>query len=105
MNRIKLAIGAGAVSLLVIGCQSEQTTQGGVVGVDRRQPMTSLVSAKEIEQQASQEYSQLTAQAQKKGVLNQNPQHVQRVRTTVQRLIPHVTAFRPDALNWKWETN
>jgi Zn-dependent protease with chaperone function len=45
------------------------------------------------------------AQAQKKGLLNQNPQHVQRVRTTAQRLIPHVVVFRPDGLNWKWETN
>ena len=105
MNRIRTAVAAGALSVLALGCQSEQTTQGGVVGVDRKQPMTSLVSAKEIEQQASQEYSQLMAQAQKKGLLNQNPEQVQRVRTTAQRLIPHVSAFRPDALNWKWEAN
>jgi predicted Zn-dependent protease len=105
MRRIRAAIAAGAFTVLVVGCQSEQTTQGGVVGVDRKQPMTSLVSAKEVEQQASQEYSQIMAQAQKKGLLNQNPQHVQRVRTTAQRLIPHVVVFRPDAPNWKWETN
>jgi predicted Zn-dependent protease len=105
MNRIRVAVAAGALSVLVAGCQSEQTTQGGVVGVDRKQPMTSLVSAKEVEQQASQEYSQILVQAQKKGLLNQNPQHVQRVRATAQRLIPHVVVFRPDAPNWKWETN
>jgi predicted Zn-dependent protease len=105
MSRITVAVAAGALALLAAGCQSEQTTQGGVVGVDRKQPMTSLVSAKEVEQQASQEYAQMMAQAQKKGLLNQNPEYVQRVRTTAQRLIPHVSAFRPDAVNWKWETN
>lgn len=106
MTSVKLAVSVAALSALIAaGCQSVQTTQGGVVGVDRKQSMTSLVSEKEVEQQATQEYSQMMAEAQKKGLLNQNPQYVQRVRTTAQRLIPHVNAFRPDALNWKWETN
>ena len=52
MNRIRAAVAAAALSVLGVGCQSEQTTQGGVVGVDRKQSMTSLVSAKEVEQQA-----------------------------------------------------
>ena len=98
MNPVKVAVSVAALSVLAaVGCQSVQTTEGGVVGVDRKQSMTSLVSAKEIEQQAAQEYGQLMAQAQKKGLLNQNPQHVQRVRAAAQRLIPHVTVFRPDA--------
>jgi predicted Zn-dependent protease len=67
--------------------------------------MASFVSAKEVEQQAAQENAQLMAEAQKKGLLNQNPQHVQRVRATAQRLIPHVKVFRPDGLAWKWEAN
>jgi predicted Zn-dependent protease len=106
MNPVKVAVSVAALSVLtVVGCQSVETTEGGVVGVDRKQSMTSLVSAKEIEQQAAQEYGQLMAQAQKKGLLNQNPQHVQRVRTAAQRLIPHVKVFRPDAGTWKWEAN
>ena len=106
MNPVKVAVSVAALSILsVVGCQSVETTEGGVVGVDRKQSMTSLVSAKEIEQQAAQEYGQLMAQAQKKGLLNQNPQHVQRVRTAAQRLIPHVRVFRPDAGTWKWEAN
>jgi predicted Zn-dependent protease len=106
MSRVRLAASVAALSVLSLaGCQSVQTTHGGVVGVERKQQMTSLVSSKEIEQQASQEYAQLMEQARKKGLLNQNAQYVQRVRTVAQRLIPHVTTFRPDALNWKWETN
>jgi predicted Zn-dependent protease len=103
---MKVRAAAAVVSVLaVVGCQSVETTEGGVVGVDRRQSMTSLVSAKEIEQQAAQEYGQLMAQAQKKGVLNQNPQQLQRVRAAAQRLIPHTRVFRPDATAWKWEAN
>jgi predicted Zn-dependent protease len=106
MNPVRLAGAVAALSVLAaVGCQSVQTTEAGVVGVERKQQMTSLVSAGEVEQQAAQEYSQMMAEAQKKGLLNQNPQYVQRVRTTAQRLIPHVNAFRQDALKWKWETN
>jgi hypothetical protein len=60
------------VSLLsVASCQTVQTTQGGEVGVNRKQTMTSLIS-KEIEQQR-QQYAQLMAQAKQKELLNQNP--------------------------------
>jgi len=106
MNPIKVAGPVAALAVLAaLGCQSEQTTQGGAVGVERKQSMSSLVSEKEVEQQATQEYAQLMVQAQKKGLLNSNPQYVQRVRAAAQRLIPHTKVFRPDALQWKWETN
>ena len=91
--------------LALVGCQSVETTEGGVVGVERKQQMSSLVSEQEIEQQAAQEYSQLMAQAQQKGLLNQNQQYLARVRTVAQRLIPHTKVFRPDATTWKWEAN
>ena len=106
MNPMKVAMAVAALSVLAaVGCQSVQTTQGGVVGVDRKQSMTSLVSEKEVEQQATQEYTQLMVQAQQKGLLNRNPQEVQRVRAVAQRLIPQTTVFRPDATQWKWEVN
>jgi predicted Zn-dependent protease len=97
---------AMVVSLVsVASCQTVQTTQGGEVGVNRKQTMTSMISSKEIEQQASEQYAQLLAQAKQKGLLNQNPQQVQRVRTVAARLIPQVAAFRSDAVAWKWEVN
>jgi len=94
-----------SIPLAVASCTSVQTTQGGEVGINRKQSMTTLVSEEQVEKQATQEYAQLMAQAQKKGVLNQNPQQVQRVRAVATRLIPQVAVFRPDAVKWKWEVN
>jgi predicted Zn-dependent protease len=94
-----------AASLLLTACQSEQTTRSGEIGVDRKQSMTTLVSSKEVDQQASQEYAQVLAGARKKGLLNQDPQQVQRVRAIAARLIPQVAVFRDDAPKWKWEVN
>jgi predicted Zn-dependent protease len=92
-----------ATMLALVGCETVQTTQSGVVGVDRTQRMA--VSSQEIDQAAGKEYSQLMAEARKKGVLNQNQTLVNRVRAVANRLIPQVTAFRPDAQKWNWETN
>jgi len=94
-----------AASLLLTACQSEQTTRSGEIGVDRKQSMTTLVSSREVERQASQEYAQVLAGAGKKGLLNQDPQQVQRVRAIAARLIPQVSVFRDDAPKWKWEVN
>jgi predicted Zn-dependent protease len=91
--------------VLLTACQKVQTTRSGEIGVDRKQAMTTLVSSKEVEQQASQEYAQVLAAARKKGLLNQDPQQVQRVRAVAARLTPQVAVFRDDAPNWKWEVN
>jgi predicted Zn-dependent protease len=99
------ALSVLATAVMLAACQTVQTTQGGEVGVDRKQTMTSLVTSEQIERQAAQEYAQVLAQAQKKGMLNQNPQQVQRVRAIAARLVPQVAVFRKDAVNWKWEAN
>lgn len=94
---------AFALSLTLAACETVSTTQPGTVGVSRQQTM--LVSEKEIEQTAAGEYRKIIAQAQQKGVLDRNPQHVQRVRAVANRLTPHTAAFRPDAPRWAWETH
>ncbi|MGE5523772.1 MAG: M48 family metallopeptidase [Rhodospirillaceae bacterium] len=91
------------VALGVAGCETVQTTQAGVVGVERKQAM--LVSSAEINQAAAQEYQKVLAQARQQGRLNRNPQQVQRVRAITQRLIPNTAAFRNDAPGWQWEAN
>src|SRR4030095_11635593 len=108
MKSITLNVSAAfalLVSCVLGACTTVQTTQGGEVGVNRKQTMTSLITTEEIEKQAAQEYAQVMAQAQKKGLLNHNPQQVQRVRAVAARLIPQVGVFRPDAVKWKWEVN
>jgi predicted Zn-dependent protease len=84
-------------------CETVQTTQGGVVGVERQQRMA--ISAGEIEQAATRQYADLMKEAQQKGLLNRNPAQVNRVRAIAARLIQNVAVFRPDAPRWHWETN
>lgn len=93
-----------AASLVTVAaCETVQTTQGGVVGVDRPQRMA--VSSAEVTQAAAQEYSQMMAGEQKKGELDRDPAQVQRIRTIASRLIQQTPAFRPDAATWAWETH
>lgn len=85
------------------GCQTVKTTQAGVVGVKREQRMA--VSEAALESAAGKQYSQLMAQAAKQGKLNADPAQYARVKEIAERLIPQTKAFRPDAVNWKWEVN
>jgi len=92
-----------AALVSVVACESVQTTQGGAVGVDRRQQM--LVSSAEIDAAAAKEYTQVLAEAKQKNLLNRNAAQTQRVRNIANRLIPQTGVFRPDALKWQWEIN
>lgn len=92
-----------AVALLLGACESVQTTQPGVIGVERKQIM--MVSQQEVDQGAQVAYQQELDKARKQGALNQNKQQYQRVQTIAQRLIAHVGVFRPDAAQWPWEVN
>lgn len=96
-----LLIGVTALSLGA--CETVQTTQGGVVGVDRQQRMA--VSADQIEDMADKQYEQVIAEAKKQGKLNTNAAQTERVRNIAKRLIATTSAFRPDASKWNWEIN
>src|SRR5687768_2474473 len=104
MNVLLRAVPIAALTLLA-ACETVQTTDAGAVGVTRKQQVSSVVSAKEIEAAADKQYDEMMAEAQKKGLLNRNPQQVQRVRAIAQRLIPQTRVFRQDAPNWAWEVN
>lgn len=99
----KKGLCVAVAGLALVACETVQTTRSGVVGVDREQRMA--VSAESIEQASRQQYAQVIAAAQKKGVLNENPAQVNRVRTISNRIIQQVPAFRPDAARWNWEVN
>ncbi|HEU0199360.1 MAG TPA: M48 family metallopeptidase [Burkholderiaceae bacterium] len=96
---------AFSLSLAIVGCQTVQTTRGGVVGVDRPQRMSTLVSPQEVAAAATEQYQQIAAAAAKKGALNPDAGQTERVRAIAQRLIPHTAVFRDDAPRWKWEVN
>jgi predicted Zn-dependent protease len=102
MSHRKLLITLGAAAL-VAGCQSVETTQPGVVGVDRHQRM--LVSSEQMNAGAAKAYADLLAQAKAKNALDTDAQQVQRVQAIVKRLIPATAVFRKDAPSWKWEAH
>lgn len=100
----QIFVAAGLAGLFALtACETVQTTQGGVVGVNREQRMA--VSAEALEQAATRQYAELIAEERRKGTLNRNPAQVERVRTIVNRIIPQTTVFRPDARTWNWEAN
>ena len=92
-------------SALVVACSSVQTTDSGVIGIEREQRMSSLVSEAELEQGAVQAYTQILSEANTNGVLNTDPRMTTRVRAIANRLIPQVGVFREDALAWDWQVN
>jgi predicted Zn-dependent protease len=102
MNRTFFIAAAASASLLS-GCETVDTTKEGTVGVDRQQRM--MVSSAEVQAGAQKAYSQMMAEAQKKGVLDRDAGQVQRVRSIVNRLVPQTTTFRPDAQKWPWEVH
>lgn len=96
-------LAALVASLSIAACQTVRTTKAGVVGVDREQKMA--ISAETMQESASKQYSQLMAEARKKGALNPDPQQYARVKRIAEELIAEVPAFRPDARDWNWEVN
>ncbi|MGF1643143.1 MAG: M48 family metallopeptidase [Thiotrichales bacterium] len=89
----------------IVGCQSVQTTQGGSIGLDRKQLMSSLISSEQMSQASIQAYRETLSESKQEGKLNQNAAMTQRVRGIAQRLVPHTAVFRPDAPKWQWEVN
>lgn len=100
-----LKIAAVSLSLLVAGCQSVSTTSSGAVGVDRSQRMFNMLSEQEVNNMSAQAYQGILDKARKDKVLNTHPAQIRRLRTIGNRLIPHVSVFRPDARHWRWEIN
>ena len=103
-------MGWGVISLVsmlvaVGGCASVQTTQGGVVGVERLQSFSTLLSPRRMEQGASRAYQKIIAEARTKGTLDRDPEQTQRVQRIAKRIIPTTSVFRPDAPSWKWEVH
>ncbi|HEX6266462.1 MAG TPA: M48 family metallopeptidase, partial [Burkholderiales bacterium] len=103
MTRIFAIAALCCGALLAAGCQTVETTKAGTVGVDREQRM--MVSSEEVDASSKKQYSQMMAEAQKKGLLDRNAAQVQRVQAITRKLAAQVGAFRPDAAKWPWEVH
>lgn len=93
------------LSVLLVACTSVQTTQPGAVGVSRKQTMSTMVSAEDIDKSAAQDYNAELARARAAGILNTDSAQTVRVRKIAARLINQTPAFRPDAKDWPWTIN
>lgn len=98
-KQIVLLVG---IVIFFAGCLAS-STNSGAVGADRSQLM--IVSSEKMRSQAAKSYREVIEKAKKQNALNVNKKQTQRVRGIAKRLIPHVSVFRQDALNWKWEVN
>jgi predicted Zn-dependent protease len=94
-----------AAGITVAGCSTVQTTEGGAIGIDRTQRMSSLVSEEELDAGAKKAYLEVLTKEKSEGDLNADPKMTARVRAIAQRLIPQTGAFRADAPKWQWEVN
>ena len=76
------------------------------VEVGKPSVMSKLVPAKQIENQAVQQYGQLLQQAAGKNALapDKHPQVI-RLRAIAKKLIPFAERFNPRAKEWRWEVN
>lgn len=96
------AVGVG-VAVLLAACAQVQTTQSGLVGVNRTQTMSTLVSEAELNREAADQYRQILAKARAQGALDTSAAQTKRVQAISSRLIAQVGTFRPDARHWAWE--
>lgn len=103
--RRSVVIGALSASMLLAGCQAVNTTNGGEVGVERKQYMFSMLSTDEVNQMYAQSYQQTLGEASTKGQLDKTSAAAKRVQAIADRLIAQAPQFRPDAAQWKWEVN
>ena len=93
----------GQISLSLWGCVTTQTTQSGLVGIERQQMF--MIAQTEMIEGGEQAYAQVLQKAQEEGKLNKDTANLARLQRIMQDLIPHTAHFRPDAVNWNWQVN
>lgn len=76
------------------------------VEVGKNSVFTNLISADQIEREASLQYARTLSKAQGLNALGP-PNHPQvvRLRSIAQRIVPHAVAWNPRARDWRWEVN
>lgn len=92
-------------ALLLVGCSGVQTTQPGVVGVDRTQYMIDSLPARELNGAYAKAYAKAVRQAEAEGKLVTEAPVGKRVIEISVRLVEQVPAFRPGAERWGWFVN
>ncbi len=74
-------------------------------GVEVQKSRLLLLPASSVERSAGLQYGELMRAAAQKGLLNSDPQQVERLRRIARELIPHAARFNKNAEKWRWEVN
>lgn len=92
-----------AAAMLPLGGHAQDGVRGAV---GRPSRFSSLVSADQVEQAATQQYGQLKREAGRQDALAEegSPQLV-RLRAIAARIIPFASAWNGRAAKWRWEVN
>ena len=96
-----------AFLLAAIGAAGAAVTPAlAQVDVGKTSPMAKLVPAGTLEKSATQQYSQMLAEARAQGALAP-PGHAQlkRLHAIATRLVPQAVPWNGRARDWKWEVN
>ena len=76
------------------------------VDVGKASGMRNLVPAETLEGAATQQYSEMMAQAKaQRALAPANHPQLQRLRGIAQRLVPFAAQWNPRARDWRWEVN
>ncbi len=105
----KRILTAGALSLIVWAAHAQAPANNaaddrGVQGVGKMSSTRKLVSAEQLEKQASAQYLQMQQESASKKALAP-PDHPQllRLKAIAAKIIPHATRWNERAPQWKWE--
>src|SRR5258706_5461287 len=93
------------VLLLLLFACLDATAQSDKEGVEVHKSRLLLLPASTVEGSAAQQYGQLMRAAAQKGLLNNDPRQLERLRRIARELIPHPTRFNANAQAWRWEVN
>lgn len=93
------------VLALLTGCTGVETTNPGVVGVDRTQYMFSGLSERDLDNSYALSYRDGVKKAQAAGLLVTDTPLGKHVQSIAVRLVMQTHVFRPDAEKWGWFVN
>jgi len=105
MNKFSKIIVFILLGLSLVSCKTVKTTQGGAIGVERKQKMVSFVSAEKIERDYAKSYEATINKARQDNELDKHSPNAKRLDVIAAKLIPQVKFFRSDALKWNWQVN
>jgi Zn-dependent protease with chaperone function len=99
-RRLFLHLGAAAAAGAVVQPVAAQ------VDVGSSSTLRQLVPAETLENAATQQYSQMLAEARSKGALApEGNAQLQRLRGIARRIIPYTAQWNDRARGWRWEVN